>query len=146
TTKFHTNQYGVGKAFLTCDEDGDGELEARATDTNRQVGTWTEHYWRPGLDYLRLDTGRTTFRTGEPVAVPISAPPGDSLSAGAPHRGRSNFGDGDPTRIASDPELEPDSALVATSRLSPSGSPTGHVASSPHQFVRCTQPSGMNLH
>ncbi len=72
----HTNQYGVGRALLTSDEDADGDdhVEAQATDSNGQVGTWTERYWRQPLEYLRLDTGHTIFRSGESVAVQISAP------------------------------------------------------------------------
>jgi hypothetical protein len=71
----HTNRYGLGKASILAGRDDSGILEARATDSAGQIGTWTERYWSRGLEHLRLETNRTLYRSGEPVTVTISAPP-----------------------------------------------------------------------
>jgi hypothetical protein len=76
----HTNRYGVGKTFLMSDKESDenGEVTVRASDSSGQIGTWVEHYWHPGLEVFRMETGRAIYHAGEAVDLQISTPPGDT--------------------------------------------------------------------
>ena len=78
-TTLHTNQYGVGKAFLPLEQENGGEIEVQATDSSGVTGKWTERYWHSDMAGLRLETSRTVYRAGEAVAIKILATPETAL-------------------------------------------------------------------
>ena len=78
--QLRTNRYGVGKAYLDLADEAGGEIAARATDSSGATGTWTERIWSVNTAYLRVETERTFYRTGDSVTVRIAAPQGNGSS------------------------------------------------------------------
>ncbi len=78
TTSLHTNRYGIGKAFLTDNDDKKNGLEEdvviKATDAAGRTGKWRERYWSRGTELFRLETSHTIYRIGESVKLDITAP------------------------------------------------------------------------